>query len=135
VHPPVIRKLLPAAYGRVPRPEPLNIYRRNGTFAVTDERPERLGQPREIRICNDYWEHPWTVHSIDSRVLGNVSSEGKKAWCQPGHDFHWFSIGGAALLHEMTHLDAVAEMAGYPENRFVPVISQSKLEGMVLFRY
>ncbi|PSR77685.1 hypothetical protein BD289DRAFT_343295, partial [Coniella lustricola] len=36
-------------------------------------------------------------------------------WCKVGAKFKDFSVGGITLLHEMTHLDAVGKLAGYPE--------------------
>ncbi|KAI9780189.1 MAG: hypothetical protein M1816_003161 [Peltula sp. TS41687] len=86
------------------------------SLAITDAQPDN-GQ-REMKICANYFTHPWTIQSLDSKELKKNPSRRENPWCQPGHKFHWFSVRGETLLHEMTHFDGVARSAGYPERSF-----------------
>ncbi|RAK99571.1 uncharacterized protein BO80DRAFT_329421, partial [Aspergillus ibericus CBS 121593] len=40
-------------------------------------------------------------------------AERKEYWCQANEKIKWFEIASKHLLHEMTHLDAAGQQAGY----------------------
>lgn len=84
------------------------------SFAITDAQPEANGTPRQILICPLYFTDPSTIQSSTSHPYKPNPGRRDDSWCQPGNKFKDFSIGGETLLHEMTHLDAVAASAGYP---------------------
>ncbi|KAI1780710.1 hypothetical protein F4818DRAFT_396558 [Hypoxylon cercidicola] len=85
------------------------------SFAITDARPQDGDTPREMKICPDFFTHASTKQSTTSHPYKPNPGRRDDSWCKPGTKFSGFSVGGLTLLHEMTHLDAVAKAAGYPE--------------------
>lgn len=65
-----------------------------------------------MKICPLFFTAAQTKQNLDSKPY-----DGDKdgSWCQKGHPFAEFETGGHTLLHEMTHLDALAKAAGLPE--------------------
>jgi hypothetical protein len=53
-----------------------------------------------------------TKNRLDSK---SYEKDADRSWCKSGQHFKGFGTGGHTLLHEMTHLDALAKAAGLPE--------------------
>ena len=52
-----------------------------------------------------------TKNKLDSK---GYEKDKRGSWCNRGQKFKDFETGGHTLLHEMTHLDALAKAAGLP---------------------
>lgn len=64
-----------------------------------------------MKICPLYFTADVTKNALNSKTY----EKGKRgSWCQDGLKFKDFETGGHTLLHEMTHLDALAKAAGLP---------------------
>jgi hypothetical protein len=65
-----------------------------------------------MKICPYFFTNPSSKQTLASKTF-----DGDKdgSWCKSGQVFRDFETGGHTLLHEMTHLDAVAKAAGLPE--------------------
>jgi hypothetical protein len=72
-----------------------------------------------MKICGNYFTHPWTMNSLNSKELIKNPSRRDNSWCKTGNNFRWFSVGGLTLMHEMTHLDGLSAHAGYPAVEYV----------------
>ena len=92
---------------------------REASFAFTDPAPQDGDKPRVITICPRYFTDPLTQNSLDAKEYIKDPKRGQNSWCQPGNNFRFFSVGGETLLHEMTHLDALAKAADYPADRYI----------------
>lgn len=91
------------------------LCRTTESFAITDAQPEVDGTPRQIKICPKYFTDATTKLSTNSKEYKVNPGRRDNSWCQPGNKFKDFSVGGITLLHEMTHLDALAAAADYPD--------------------
>jgi len=82
------------------------------SLAVTDSAPQDGDTLREMKICPYFFTYPGTKNTLASKPF-----DGDKdgSWCKKGQKFADFETGGHTLLHEMTHLDALAKAAGLPE--------------------
>lgn len=67
-----------------------------------------------MKICPKYFADATTKLSTTSKEYKVNPGRRDNSWCQPGNKFNDFSVGGITLLHEMTHLDALAAVANYP---------------------
>ena len=85
---------------------------KSGTsLASTDAKPQDGNKAREMTICPLFFRSDQTRNNLDSKKYdGNK----RGSWCQLGQHFKDFETGGHTLLHEMTHLDALAKAAGLP---------------------
>jgi hypothetical protein len=82
------------------------------SLAITDAAPQDGDTLREMKICPLFFTFAGTKNTLNSKTF-----DGDKdgSWCKSGQKFADFETGGHTLLHEMTHLDAVAKAAGLPE--------------------
>lgn len=81
------------------------------SLAITDSAPQDGDTTREMKICPLFFTSDATRYNLDSKVYqGNK----RGSWCQPNQHFKDFETAGHTLLHEMTHLDALARAAGVP---------------------
>ncbi|RYP03117.1 hypothetical protein DL765_010596 [Monosporascus sp. GIB2] len=85
------------------------------SWAITDAQPEEDGTPRQMKICPFYFTDASSSRSTTSHPWIPNPRRTQDSWCRPGARLRDFSMGGLILLHEMTHLDALARVAGYPE--------------------
>jgi hypothetical protein len=84
--------------------------RPNSSLATTDSEPGKNdGSYPEMEICPLFFTAAETKNRLDSKKYD------KDGWCASGQGFKAFETGGHTLLHEMTHLDALAKGAGSPE--------------------
>lgn len=67
---------------------------------------------REMMICPLFFTGALTANNLDSK---SYDGDEPGSWCQTGQTFRDFETAGHTILHEMTHLDAVAVAAGMPE--------------------
>ena len=86
-------------------------YDMNQSKTITDAKPQEGNKAREMTICPLFFRSDQTRNNLDSKKYdGNK----RGSWCQLGQHFKDFETGGHTLLHEMTHLDALAKAAGLP---------------------
>jgi hypothetical protein len=87
-------------------------WRISTSLAITDAAPQDGDTLREMKICPLFFTYAGTKNTLNSKTF-----DGDKdgSWCKSGQKFEDFETGGHTLLHEMTHLDAVAKAAGLPE--------------------
>lgn len=64
-----------------------------------------------MKICPLFFTDAQTRRNLASRKY-NGDKRGR--WCQTGQHFADFETAGHTLLHETTHLDALAKAAGLP---------------------
>ena len=64
-----------------------------------------------MKICPLYFTADVTKNALNSKTY---EKDKRGSWCQDGMKFKDFETGGHTLLHEMTHLDALAAAAGLP---------------------
>lgn len=81
------------------------------SLAITDSTPQSGTAPREMKICPLFFTAAQTRRNLDSR---KHNGDKRGSWCQTGQQFADFETAGHTLLHEMTHLDALAKAAGLP---------------------
>lgn len=83
------------------------------SLAITDSAPQLDdGSYREMKICPLFFTAANTKNNLDSK---KYDGDKRGSWCQKGQHFKDFETAGHTLLHEMTHLDALAKAAGLPE--------------------
>lgn len=82
------------------------------SLAITDAKPQDGDTTREMKICPLFFTADQTKNNLDSK---KYDGDKRGSWCQLGQRFKDFETGGHTLLHEMTHLDALANAAGLPE--------------------
>ncbi|USW53397.1 Putative metallopeptidase, catalytic domain superfamily [Septoria linicola] len=84
------------------------------SLAITDSAPQLDdGSYREMKICPLFFTAANTKNNLDSK---KYDGDKRGSWCQKGQHFKDFETAGHTLLHEMTHLDALAKAAGLPEH-------------------
>lgn len=81
------------------------------SLAITDAQPQDGDTPREMLICPLFFTAAVTKNNLNSK---KYDGDKRGSWCQTGQKFSDFETGGHTLLHEMTHLDALAKAAGLP---------------------
>jgi hypothetical protein len=87
---------------------------KGASLALTDAKPQDGATPREMKICSLFFRSGLTKKNLDSK---KYDGDRRGSWCQEGQRFRDFETGGHTLLHEMTHLDALAKAAGLPERK------------------
>lgn len=81
-------------------------------LAVTDSAPQDGDMLREMKICPLFFAANATRFNLQSKIY---QGEMIGSWCRPEYRFKDFETAGHTLLHEMTHLDALAKAAGVPK--------------------
>ncbi|KAL8799068.1 MAG: hypothetical protein Q9182_006164 [Xanthomendoza sp. 2 TL-2023] len=81
------------------------------SLAITDSQPDDGKHAREMKICDLFFTADQTKNNLDSK---KYDGDKRGSWCQKGQHFKDFETAGHTLLHEMTHLDSLAQAAGMP---------------------
>lgn len=81
----------------------------NQFIAVT-----HIGQGGFIVLCDLFFTDLLEVRQTlgDKRYTSN-----RNGWCHADQEYPFFQVGGAIILHELTHLDIIGREAGLPERR------------------
>lgn len=81
------------------------------TLASTNARPGSAGQ---IVLCDrffiDWGSLP--TQQTQNNLASKPFTSRRGGWCQDGENFPFFEIAGLTVLHEMTHLDTIGQVAG-----------------------
>lgn len=88
---------------------------KGGSLAITDAAEQDGDTLREMKICAAFFDskEERTNKNLNSKEFIKNPKRNQNSWCQPGNTFQWYEVAGLTMLHEMTHLDAVAKAAGY----------------------
>ncbi|KAF2235757.1 hypothetical protein EV356DRAFT_499389 [Viridothelium virens] len=99
---------------------------KKGSIMVTDATPGSATDVKKIEVCNDFWTSTSTNHLLyDSSKTSPdppYRSNDDKGWCAKRTEDKEenvskikdddFTTAGHSVLHELTHLDSLAKIAG-----------------------
>ena len=99
---------------------------KKGSIMVTDATPGSATDVKTIEVCNDFWTSSSTNYLLYDSGKTSPSppyrNNDDKGWCAKKTEDKeanvskekddWFTTAGHSVLHELTHLDSLAKVAG-----------------------